>query len=104
MASFGRSSALTLGSGHLLGLAAERKACQKIELSRQHRRHRQVEMAKRKPGQHAAARGALYKPFLDQVRLDDLLDDVALVAERRRHSLDPDRPAAVILGDATQVA
>src|SRR6266851_2089067 len=50
-----------------------------------------------------AARSALDKAFLDQVRLDYLLDDIAFVAECRRHRLDPDRTACIVFGNATQV-
>src|SRR6185312_4166535 len=67
-------------------------------------RHRQVDVAECRLGEHTPARGALDEPLLQQIGLDDLLDHVALVAKRRRHRLDPDRAAAVILGDAAQVA
>src|SRR5438045_9110123 len=55
-------------------------------------------------GQHAAARGALQEALLQQIGLDDLFEDVALIAERRRHRLDADRAAAVMLGDRAQIA
>src|SRR6516225_7744803 len=55
-------------------------------------------------GEHAAARRALHETFLDQVRLDDLFDDVALLAERRRDRLEPDRTARIIFADAAQIA
>src|SRR5712675_2315426 len=99
MASFG----WLLGSWRLLDLGLERQRGEKIELGRQARRHRQIEMTKGDPGQHAAAWRALNKTLLDQVRLDDLLDDIALVAERRCHRLDPDRAAGVVFGYTAQV-
>ena len=46
------------------------------------------------PRQHAAARGALHEPFLDQVRLDDVLDGVARLGQGRPEGLDADRAAA----------
>ncbi len=55
-------------------------------------------------GQHAAARRALHEALLHQIRLDHLLDHVALLAKRRRQGLDADRAAAVIVGDAAQIA
>jgi hypothetical protein len=82
----------------------ERQLRQKIELSRQARRHRQAKMLKGCPGQHAATRRALHETLLEQVRLDDFFDDVALVAECGRDRLDPDRAARIILSNAAQVA
>jgi len=61
-------------------------------------------MPKCDAGQHAAARCALHEALLKEVRLDDIFDDVALVAERRRDRLDPNRTARIILGNAAQVA
>src|SRR6267143_234192 len=61
-------------------------------------------MAERALGKQATARRALHKALLDEERLDDLLDDVPLLAERGRHGLDPNRAATVILGDAAEVA
>src|ERR1700736_4125716 len=90
-------------SWYLLDLGLERQRGEKIELGRQARRHRQIEVTEGNPGQHAAAWRALNKALLDQERLDYLLDDVALVAERRRYRLDPDRAAGVVLGNAAQV-
>jgi hypothetical protein len=99
MASFG----WLFGSWGLLDLGLERQRGEKIELGRQARRHRQIEMTKGDPGQHAAAWGALDKTLLDQVGLDNLLDDVALVPERRRYRLHPDWAACVVFGNAAQV-
>src|SRR5260221_2900588 len=55
-------------------------------------------------GQEPPARRALEKTFLDQKRLDDFLDGVARLGERRRNSLDSDRTAAVVLRDRDKVA
>jgi hypothetical protein len=45
--------------------------------------------------QHAAARRALDEALLDQIGLDDLLDGVARLAERRGKGVDSDRAAIV---------
>ena len=50
-------------------------------------------MAEAAIGQHAAARRALQQALLHQIRLDDFLDHVALLAQRRRQRLDADRAA-----------
>ena len=55
-------------------------------------------------GQHAPARGARDEALLQQIRLDDLLDGVARLGQRRGDGLDADRPAAVIHRDAAQIA
>src|SRR6266851_5815136 len=60
------------------------------------RRLGEAEMAEGVRGEQPPTRGALDKTLLDQERLDDLLDRVARLGERRRDGLDPDRPAAVI--------
>ena len=54
-------------------------------------------------GQHPAAWGALHEALLEQIGLDDLFEHVTLVAERRRHRLDPDRTAAVMFRDRAQI-
>src|SRR5438477_6141193 len=61
---------------------------EQVELAGETRRHRQIEMAVGDLGQHAAARGALQEALLQQIGLDDLFEDVALIAERRCHRLD----------------
>ena len=67
--------------------------------------HRQIEMAeRRRTGQQAATRRALDKTFLNQKWLDDLFDHVALVTQRGRHRLDPDRAAAIALRRTSQIA
>src|SRR6516162_5304569 len=55
-------------------------------------------------GEHTATRGTLHKPLLDQIGLDDLLDDVALIAERGCHRFNPDRATPIVFGDAAQIA
>src|SRR5437870_11953767 len=100
MASFG----VLLASRCLIELGLERQWREKLELGRQACRHRQIEMSEGDPGQHPAARGTLHKALLDQVRLDDLFDDVALVAERCRYGLDPDRTTCIVFGNAAQIA
>src|SRR2546423_13555698 len=77
---------------------------EQVELAGEARRHRQIEMAVGDLGQHAAARGALQEALLQQIGLDDLFEDVALIAERRRHRLDADWAAAVMLRDRAEVA
>ena len=49
--------------------------------------------------QQAAARRALDEALLDEEGLDDLLDGVARLRQRRGDRLDADRPAAEALGD-----
>src|SRR6516164_8118899 len=61
-------------------------------------------MAKGDPGQHPTARRALHETLLDQVWLDDLFDDVALVAERRGNRLNPYRTPGIVFGNAAQVS
>src|ERR1700756_1951053 len=60
-------------------------------------------MSEGAPGEHAAAGRALHEALLDQVRLDDLFDDIAFVAERRRQRLNPNRTTGVILANAPQI-
>src|SRR5215207_10478709 len=43
--------------------------------------------------EHAPARGALNEALLDQIGLDDVLDGVARLGQRRRDRLDADRAA-----------
>ena len=54
------------------------------------------------PRRDAAARRALEKADLDEKRLVDVLDRVALLAERRGQAADADRPAAELLDDRQQ--
>ena len=54
--------------------------------------------------QQAAARRALHEALLDQEGLDDLLDRVARLRERRGDGLDADRAAAEALGDQAEIA
>src|SRR5262245_37127802 len=64
----------------------------------------EAEVAEGVRGQQPAARRALDEALLDHERLDDLLDRVARLRERRSDGLDPDRAAAVVLGDHRDVA
>src|SRR5206468_8992727 len=48
---------------------------------------------------HAPARGAHQKSLLDQERLGDILERAALVADRRRKTVDTDRAAVKALDD-----
>src|SRR5215470_13281647 len=63
-----------------------------------------AEIAETLAGEHAAARRALQQALLDEVGLDHLLDDVALLGERGGQRLHADRAAIVVLGDAAQEA
>src|SRR4029079_2045910 len=69
---------------------------EQAELRRIARWLRQPELAEGVTGQQAAARRALQEALLDQKRLDDLLDCVARLGERRRDGLDADWPTAVV--------
>src|SRR5689334_1327408 len=64
----------------------------------------EAEMSEGVRGQKPAARGALQIAALDQERLDDVLDGVARLRQRRRHGLDADRPAAVVQRDGREIA
>ena len=55
-------------------------------------------------GEQTPARRALHEALLDQIRLDDLLDRVARLGQRRRDGVDADRPAAVIERDHVEIA
>src|SRR6476661_1148896 len=55
-------------------------------------------------GEHAAARRTRDEALLQQIGLDDLLDGVARLRQRRGDGLDADRTASVIHGDAAQIA
>src|SRR5262245_22278396 len=54
--------------------------------------------------QHPAARRAVHEPLLDEVGLDDLLDGVARLRQRRRDGFDADRTAAEIDGDGAEIS
>ena len=62
-------------------------------------RHAHAQMLERQRRQHAAARRALDEALLDQIGLDDLLDRVARLAQRRGDGFDAHRPAIIELGD-----
>ena len=53
-------------------------------------------MPERERGQQPAARGALQIAALDQERLDDVLDGIARLLQRRGHGFHADRAAAII--------
>src|SRR5579885_3836104 len=63
-----------------------------------------TEMLEGVRGKHSPARRALDEAFLDQIRLDDVLDRVARLGERGRDRLDADRSAAIVLCDQREVA
>src|SRR5689334_417121 len=55
--------------------------------------HFQAEMLVGVAGSDAAARSAHDEALLDQIGFDHVLDRAALLAQRRRETLDPDRAA-----------
>ena len=61
-------------------------------------------MAEGMAGEQPAARRALDEALLDEEGLDDVLDGVARLRQRRRDRLDPDRAAAVIRRDRGEIA
>src|ERR1700686_5584370 len=63
----------------------------------------ETEMAERMRGQQPAARRALQIAALNQERLDDVLDRVARLRQRRGHGLYSDRAAAVIDRDGRKI-
>src|SRR5882762_6648625 len=64
----------------------------------------EAEMAEGVRGQKPAPRGALQIAALDQERLDDVLDGVTRLRQRRRHGLDADRAAAVVQRNRREIA
>ena len=64
----------------------------------------EAEVAEGLRGQQSSARRALDETFLDQERLDDLLDGVARLGQRRGDGFDSDRAAAVVLRNIDEVA
>src|SRR5471030_3065965 len=79
-------------------------AAKKTELRRIARGLGEAEVLERVSGDQPAARRALQEPLLNEKRLDDFLDGIARLRQRRRQCLDPDRPAAVMLGDGREIA
>src|SRR6187402_193098 len=63
----------------------------------------EAEMAEGVRGQQPAARGTLQIAALDQERLDDVLDGIARLRQRRRHGLDADRPSAVVQRNGREI-
>ena len=61
-------------------------------------------MTKRVPGEQPAARRALQEALLNEERLDDLLDCVARLGERRSDGVDADRTAAVVERNGRKIA
>src|SRR6185503_16652155 len=66
------------------------------------RRERYAEMQISGTGGEPPSRGALQESLLDQVRLYDVLERAALLAERRREALDADGAAVELLDDGEQ--
>src|SRR5262245_32931385 len=79
-------------------------AAKKPELRRVAGGFGQVEVPEGMPCDQPAAWRALQQAFLDQERLDDLLDRVARLRQCGGQRLDPDRPATIVLGNGEQVA
>ena len=61
-------------------------------------------MAISRTGENAPPRGALHETLLHQIGLDDLLDGVARLAQRRGDGFDPHRPTTEILRNQRQIA
>src|SRR5262249_22301580 len=74
------------------------------ELRRVAARLGETQMTERMAGEQPAAWRTLDEALLDQERLDDLLDGVAWLRQRRGDGLDADRTAAVIHRDRGKVA
>ena len=62
------------------------------------------EMRERFLREQPSARRALHEALLDKIGLDDILDRVARLRQRRRDRLDPDRPAGEVFCDHDEVA
>src|SRR6266536_3881595 len=91
-------SAPLLWSGSMPSVAAVAIA-EQSELRRIACRLGKPEMAEGMRGQQTPARSALQIAALDQERLDDVLDGIARLRERRRHGFNADRAAAVVHRD-----
>ena len=85
------------------GAGSKPLALKQIALSRRFRRI-QSQMPPRPRRQHPPARGALDQPLLQKIRLDDFLQRIAALRQRRRKRFNPDRPARVMLGHQPQIA
>src|SRR5262245_36267288 len=59
-------------------------------------------MLVRRARRDSAARGALQEALLDQVRLDDVLERAAFLADRSRETVDADRAAVELLDHGEQ--
>src|SRR4051812_8929406 len=81
---------------------ATRKHSSRPERVLNQRRRRQTEVRPRRRSRHAAPRGALEEPALEQVGLVDILDRVGLLAHRHRERRQPDGTAAELLADRRQ--
>ena len=80
-------------------------AVEKGHLAFAHRLRRgDSEMAERFQGEHAAPRCAADKALLQQVRFNYFFNRILAFAERGRDCLDSNRAAAVIQGNAAQIA
>src|SRR5690606_7627203 len=66
-------------------------------------RHAAPEMLESEARQHAPARRTLNEALLQQVRLDDLLDGIARLAERGSDGLDPYRTATIEVGNGGEI-
>src|SRR5436309_7751721 len=80
------------------------RVAEQSELRRIARGLGQAEMAEGVRGQQPAAWRALQIAALDQIWLDDVLDRVARLGQRRRHGFNADRAAAVIHRDGGEIA
>ena len=74
------------------------------ELCRIARGFREAKMAKCVGGQKPSARRTLQIAALNEIGLDDVLDGIARLRQRRRHGLDADRPTAVVQRDGREIA
>src|SRR6185312_3986624 len=63
-----------------------------------------AEVFERRTCEQAAARRALQEALLDQVRLDDVLERVARLRQRRGDRVDADRAAAIVERDGREIA
>src|SRR3982075_3717629 len=79
------------------------RVAEQSELRRIARGLGKAEMLEGVRGQEPSARRALQIAALDQEGLDDVLDGIARLRQRRRHGLHADRPAAVVHRDGGEI-
>src|SRR5262249_2031258 len=100
---FGGGRCALRRQGPTLPLSAFLRIGEQAELRRIAAGLSEPEMPERLAGEQPAARRALDETALDEEWLEDLLDGVARLRQRRRDGLDAYRTAAVVYSDRREV-